>query len=138
MNENLLFPYQATELTMREMQQRGIPVTMENLRIQKNREEEMRMERQRYQKILDEAATQRAKEFSKGKARRTQDDSDEDEDKKERLRKVLEAKGSQEKAKKHQTGHRAVARSYRATSRVNGSVSGCILPIPVRPYGLIA
>ncbi|MED6211902.1 hypothetical protein PIB30_078009 [Stylosanthes scabra] len=78
MNENLLFPYQATEFTMREMEQRGIPVTMENMRIQKHREEVMCVEGQRYQKILDEALAQRAKELNKGKARRTQDDSDED------------------------------------------------------------
>ncbi|MED6112646.1 hypothetical protein PIB30_063493, partial [Stylosanthes scabra] len=32
----------------------------------------------------------------------------------ERLRKALEAKGLQEEAKKHETGHHAVARSYRA------------------------
>ncbi|MED6127557.1 hypothetical protein PIB30_089170, partial [Stylosanthes scabra] len=38
----------------------------------------------------------------------------------ERLRKALEAKGSQEEAKKHETEHRAVARSYRGTSRVPG------------------
>ncbi|MED6201401.1 hypothetical protein PIB30_094593 [Stylosanthes scabra] len=67
MKENLLFPYQATKLTMREMQQRGIPVTMENLRIQKNKEKEMRVERQRYQKILDEAAAEREKKLNKGK-----------------------------------------------------------------------
>ncbi|MED6127139.1 hypothetical protein PIB30_085251 [Stylosanthes scabra] len=80
MNENLLFPYQATELTMREMQQRGILVAKENLRIQKNREEQMRVERQMYQKILDEAVAQRAKELNKGKSRRFEEDSDEDED----------------------------------------------------------
>ncbi|MED6201713.1 hypothetical protein PIB30_097821, partial [Stylosanthes scabra] len=56
----------------------------------------------------------------------------------ERLRKALEAKGSQEEAKKHETGHRAVVRSYRATSRVLGSVFGCILPTPARPQGPIA
>ncbi|MED6173037.1 hypothetical protein PIB30_055549 [Stylosanthes scabra] len=48
------------------------------------------------------------------------------------LRKALEAKCSQEEAKKHETGHRAVARSYRATSRVPVSVSGCIRPTPAR------
>ncbi|MED6224058.1 hypothetical protein PIB30_080117, partial [Stylosanthes scabra] len=56
----------------------------------------------------------------------------------ERLRKALEAKGSQEEAKEHETGHRAVVRSYRATSRVPGSVSRCILPIPARLHGLTA
>ncbi|MED6128194.1 hypothetical protein PIB30_095227, partial [Stylosanthes scabra] len=48
----------------------------------------------------------------------------------ERLRKVLEAKGSQEEAKKHETGHRAVARSYRATSRVPGAFSDAFYQRP--------
>ncbi|MED6209118.1 hypothetical protein PIB30_051598, partial [Stylosanthes scabra] len=54
----------------------------------------------------------------------------------ERLRKALEAKGSQEEAKEHETRHRAVARPYRVTTRVPGSVSGCIMPILARPHGL--
>ncbi|MED6162002.1 hypothetical protein PIB30_066275 [Stylosanthes scabra] len=56
LNEDLLYPYQQTELTMRNMQERGIPVTLENLKINRQREEEMRIERQRYQRIPDEAA----------------------------------------------------------------------------------
>ncbi|MED6138073.1 hypothetical protein PIB30_070933 [Stylosanthes scabra] len=77
MNEDLLYPYQQTELTMRNMQGRGIPVTIANLKINRQREEEMRIERQRYQRIIEEAVAQRAKEQNKGKARR---DEDEDED----------------------------------------------------------
>ncbi|MED6162333.1 hypothetical protein PIB30_069372 [Stylosanthes scabra] len=56
MNEDLLYPYQQTELTMRDMQGRGIPVTIDNLKINRQREEEMRIERQRYQRIVEEAA----------------------------------------------------------------------------------
>ncbi|MED6127921.1 hypothetical protein PIB30_092655 [Stylosanthes scabra] len=80
MNEDLLYPYQQTKLTMRNMQGRGIPITLENLKINRQREEEMRIERQRYQRILDEAAVQRAKEQNKGKARRDEDEDDDDDD----------------------------------------------------------
>ncbi|MED6128016.1 hypothetical protein PIB30_093554 [Stylosanthes scabra] len=80
MNEDLLYPYQQTELTMSNMQGRGIPITLENLKINRQREEEMHIERQRYQRILDEAATQRAKEQNKGKARRDEDEDDDDND----------------------------------------------------------
>ncbi|MED6164020.1 hypothetical protein PIB30_085569 [Stylosanthes scabra] len=80
MNEELLYPYQQTELTIRNMQGRGIPITLENLKINRQREEEMRIERQRYQRILDEAAAQRAKEQNKGKARRDEDEDDDDDD----------------------------------------------------------
>ncbi|MED6127816.1 hypothetical protein PIB30_091740 [Stylosanthes scabra] len=52
MNENLLYPYQQIELTMRNMQGRGIPVTLENLKINRQREEEMRMERQSIKGLL--------------------------------------------------------------------------------------
>ncbi|MED6199494.1 hypothetical protein PIB30_076367 [Stylosanthes scabra] len=67
MNEDFLYPYQQTELTMRDMQGRGIPVTIDNLKINRQREEEMRIERQIYQRIIEEAAAQRAKEQNKGK-----------------------------------------------------------------------
>ncbi|MED6200673.1 hypothetical protein PIB30_087533 [Stylosanthes scabra] len=46
MNEDLLYPYQQTELTMREMQGRGIPVTIENLKINRQRIAEMQRVRQ--------------------------------------------------------------------------------------------
>ncbi|MED6222391.1 hypothetical protein PIB30_063969, partial [Stylosanthes scabra] len=63
------------------IQGRGIPVNIENLKINRQREEEMRIERQRYQRIIEEVAAQRAKEQNKGKARRDEDeDDDEDED----------------------------------------------------------
>ncbi|MED6223340.1 hypothetical protein PIB30_073056 [Stylosanthes scabra] len=78
MNEDLLYPYQQTELTMREMQGRGIPVTIDNLKVNKIRAEEMRKERERYQKILEEATAQREKEQNKGKARREEEDSEEE------------------------------------------------------------
>ncbi|MED6149957.1 hypothetical protein PIB30_067551 [Stylosanthes scabra] len=82
MNEDLLYPYHQTELTMRNMQERGIPVTIENLKINRQREEEMRIEGQRYQRIIEEAVAQRANEQNKGKERRDDDeDDDEDEDK---------------------------------------------------------
>ncbi|MED6172525.1 hypothetical protein PIB30_050884 [Stylosanthes scabra] len=80
MNEDLLYPYQQTELTMRNMQGRGITVTLENLKINRQREKEMRIERQRYQRIIEEAAAQRAKEQNKGKARRDEDEDDDDDD----------------------------------------------------------
>ncbi|MED6150601.1 hypothetical protein PIB30_073909 [Stylosanthes scabra] len=54
--------------------------TKQNLKINRQREEEMRFERQRYQWILDEAAAQRAKEQNKGKARRDEDEDDDDDD----------------------------------------------------------
>ncbi|MED6225660.1 hypothetical protein PIB30_095760 [Stylosanthes scabra] len=80
MNEDLLYPYQQTELTMRNMQGRRIPITLENLKINRQREEEIRIERQRYQRILDEVAARRAKEQNKGKARRDEDEDEDDDD----------------------------------------------------------
>ncbi|MED6126114.1 hypothetical protein PIB30_075232 [Stylosanthes scabra] len=80
MNEDLLYPYQQTELTMRNMQGRGIPVTLENLKINRQREEEMRIERQRYQRVIEEATAQRAKEQNKRKARRDKDEDDDDDE----------------------------------------------------------
>ncbi|MED6116639.1 hypothetical protein PIB30_102113 [Stylosanthes scabra] len=77
-NEDLLYPYQQIELTMREMQGRGIPVTIDNLRINRIRAEEMRKERERYQKILEEAAAQKEREQNKGKTRREEEDSEEE------------------------------------------------------------
>ncbi|MED6177417.1 hypothetical protein PIB30_097902, partial [Stylosanthes scabra] len=65
MNEDLFYPYQQIELTMRKMQGRRIPVTIDNLKINRQREEEMRIERQRYQRIVEEAATQKTKEKNK-------------------------------------------------------------------------
>ncbi|MED6115281.1 hypothetical protein PIB30_088976, partial [Stylosanthes scabra] len=64
---------------MREMEQQGIPITMANLNIHRNREEEMRQERMRYEKVLEEAAAQKAKEQNKDKARGIEEDYDDEE-----------------------------------------------------------
>ncbi|MED6213114.1 hypothetical protein PIB30_090120 [Stylosanthes scabra] len=77
-NESMLFPYQNTTRQMREMEQQGIPITMANLNIHRNREEKMRQERMRYEKVLEEAATQKAKEQNKGKARGIEEDYDDE------------------------------------------------------------
>ncbi|MED6135863.1 hypothetical protein PIB30_050632 [Stylosanthes scabra] len=47
-NEQMLSPYQDTTRLMREMEMMGIPVTMANLAIHRQKEEEMRQERMRY------------------------------------------------------------------------------------------
>ncbi|MED6210995.1 hypothetical protein PIB30_069414 [Stylosanthes scabra] len=57
-NESMLFPYQNTTRT---------------------RKEEMSQERMRYEKILEEAAAQKAKEQNKGKARGVEEDYDDEE-----------------------------------------------------------
>ncbi|MED6175692.1 hypothetical protein PIB30_080755 [Stylosanthes scabra] len=46
----------------KEMEMQGIPVTMANLAIHRQREEEMNQERMRYDQILQEAAAQQARE----------------------------------------------------------------------------
>ncbi|MED6197072.1 hypothetical protein PIB30_053351 [Stylosanthes scabra] len=76
-NEQMLSPYQDTTRLMREMEMQGIPVTMANLAIHRQKEEEMRKERMRYDQILQEAAAEKAREEKKGKAR---DIEEEDED----------------------------------------------------------
>ncbi|MED6150169.1 hypothetical protein PIB30_069750 [Stylosanthes scabra] len=53
----------------KEMGMQGIPVTMANLAIHRQREEEINQERMRYNQILQEAATQQARESNKGKTR---------------------------------------------------------------------
>ncbi|MED6196948.1 hypothetical protein PIB30_052136 [Stylosanthes scabra] len=78
-NENMLFPYQNTTRQIREMEQQGIPVTMANLNIHRNIEEAMRQERMRYEKILEEAAAQKAREKNKGKARGIEEEYDDEE-----------------------------------------------------------
>ncbi|MED6140180.1 hypothetical protein PIB30_090675 [Stylosanthes scabra] len=45
-NEQMLSPYQDTTRLMREMEMQGIPMTMANLAIHRQKEEEMRQERQ--------------------------------------------------------------------------------------------
>ncbi|MED6208001.1 hypothetical protein PIB30_040929 [Stylosanthes scabra] len=68
-NEQMLFPYQNTSRQFKEMEMQGIPMTMANLAIHRQREEEMNQERIRYDQILHEAAAQQARETNKGKAR---------------------------------------------------------------------
>ncbi|MED6188060.1 hypothetical protein PIB30_082453 [Stylosanthes scabra] len=76
-NEQMLFPYQNTSRQFKEMEMQGIPVTMANLAIHRQREEEMNQERMRYDQILQEAAAQQAREANKGKSREVVPDSEE-------------------------------------------------------------
>ncbi|MED6107028.1 hypothetical protein PIB30_010167 [Stylosanthes scabra] len=76
-NEQMLSPYQDTTRLMREIEMQGIPVTMANLAIYRQKEEEMRQERMGCDQILQEAAAEKAREENKGKAR---DVEEEDED----------------------------------------------------------
>ncbi|MED6139997.1 hypothetical protein PIB30_088980 [Stylosanthes scabra] len=78
-NEQMLFPYQNTASQFKEMEMQGIPVTMANLAIHRQREEEMNQERMRYDQIFQEAAAQQAREANKGKAREVVPDSEEEE-----------------------------------------------------------
>ncbi|MED6189560.1 hypothetical protein PIB30_097179 [Stylosanthes scabra] len=68
-NEQMFFPYQNTARQFKEMEIQGIPVTMANLAIHRQREEEINQERMRYDQILQEAAAQQAREANKGKTR---------------------------------------------------------------------
>ncbi|MED6166630.1 hypothetical protein PIB30_111196, partial [Stylosanthes scabra] len=77
-NEAMHYPYQNTTRQFKEMEAQGIPVTVANLAIHRQREEEMNQERMRYDQILQEAATQQAKEANKGKAREVVPDSEEE------------------------------------------------------------
>ncbi|MED6189905.1 hypothetical protein PIB30_100569, partial [Stylosanthes scabra] len=77
-NEQMLFPYQNTSRQFKEMEMQGIPVTMANLAIHRQREEEMNQERMRHDKTLQEAAAQRARETNKGKSREVVPDSEEE------------------------------------------------------------
>ncbi|MED6225887.1 hypothetical protein PIB30_097946 [Stylosanthes scabra] len=77
-NEQMLFPYQNTSRQFKEMEIQGIRVTMANLAIHRQKEEEMNQERMRYDQILQEAVAQQAKEANKGKAREVVPDSEEE------------------------------------------------------------
>ncbi|MED6149919.1 hypothetical protein PIB30_067199 [Stylosanthes scabra] len=77
-NEQMPFPYQNTSRQFKEMEMQGIPVTMSNLAIHRQKEEEMNQERMRYDQILQEVAAQQAKEANKGKAREVVPDSKEE------------------------------------------------------------
>ncbi|MED6221369.1 hypothetical protein PIB30_053913 [Stylosanthes scabra] len=63
----------------REMEAQGVPVTIANLSIHRHREEEMNRERMRHNQTVQEAASQRAREAKKGKAREVVPDSEEEE-----------------------------------------------------------
>ncbi|MED6112846.1 hypothetical protein PIB30_065425 [Stylosanthes scabra] len=77
-NEQMLFPYENTSRQFKEMEMQGIPVTMANLAIHRQKEEEMNQERKRYDQILQEATAQQARETNKGKAREFVPDSEEE------------------------------------------------------------
>ncbi|MED6124525.1 hypothetical protein PIB30_059692 [Stylosanthes scabra] len=77
-NEQMLFPYQNTSRQFKEMEMQGIPLTMANLAIHRQKEEEMNQERMRYDQILQEAAVQQARETNKVKAREIVPDSEEE------------------------------------------------------------
>ncbi|MED6197641.1 hypothetical protein PIB30_058515 [Stylosanthes scabra] len=78
-NETMYYPYQNTARQFRDMEAQGVPVTIANLSIHRHREEEMNRERMRHNQTVQEAASQRARETNKGKAREVVPDSDEEE-----------------------------------------------------------
>ncbi|MED6200361.1 hypothetical protein PIB30_084274 [Stylosanthes scabra] len=51
-NKQMLFPYQNTSRQFKEMEMQGIPMTMANLALHRQKEEEMNQERMRYDQIL--------------------------------------------------------------------------------------
>ncbi|MED6185752.1 hypothetical protein PIB30_060162 [Stylosanthes scabra] len=78
-NETMYYPYQNTARQFREMEAQGVPGTIANLAIHRHREEEMNRERMRHNQTVQEAASQRAREANKGKAREVVPDSEEEE-----------------------------------------------------------
>ncbi|MED6190125.1 hypothetical protein PIB30_102716, partial [Stylosanthes scabra] len=78
-NETMYYPYQNTTRQFREMEAQGVPVTIANLAIHRHREEEMNRERMRHNQTVQEAASQRAREANKGKAREVVPDSEKEE-----------------------------------------------------------
>ncbi|MED6198056.1 hypothetical protein PIB30_062470 [Stylosanthes scabra] len=79
-NEQMFALYQDTTRLMRDMEMQGIPVTMANLSIHRQKDKEMQQERARYDRILQEDAAEKAREENKGKARAMEVDSDNEED----------------------------------------------------------
>ncbi|MED6124257.1 hypothetical protein PIB30_057282 [Stylosanthes scabra] len=77
-NEQMLSPYQNTARQFKEMEIQGIPVTMANLAIHRQREKEINQERMRYNQILQEVAAQQAREANKGKTREVVLDSEDE------------------------------------------------------------
>ncbi|MED6213563.1 hypothetical protein PIB30_094576 [Stylosanthes scabra] len=67
-----------TARQFKEMEIQGIPVTMANLAIHRQREEEINQERMRYNQILQEVAAQQAREANKGKTREVVPDSEDE------------------------------------------------------------
>ncbi|MED6175515.1 hypothetical protein PIB30_079082 [Stylosanthes scabra] len=63
-------------MQFKEMEMQGIPVTMANLALHRQKEKEMNQERMRYDQILQEAAAQQARETNKGKAGEVVPDSE--------------------------------------------------------------
>ncbi|MED6157193.1 hypothetical protein PIB30_021186, partial [Stylosanthes scabra] len=78
-NETMYYPYQNTARQFRAMEAQGVPMTIANLAIHRHREEEMNRERMRHNQTVQEAASQRAREANKGKAREVVPDSEEEE-----------------------------------------------------------
>ncbi|MED6163167.1 hypothetical protein PIB30_077272 [Stylosanthes scabra] len=77
-NEQMLSPYQNIARQFKEMEMQGIPVTMANLAIHRQREKEINQERMRYNQILQEVAAQQAREANKVKTREVVPDSEDD------------------------------------------------------------
>ncbi|MED6188647.1 hypothetical protein PIB30_087869, partial [Stylosanthes scabra] len=77
-NETMYYAYQNTARQFREIEAQGVPVTIANLAIHRHREEEMNRERMRHNQTVQEAASQRAREANKGKAREVVPDSEEE------------------------------------------------------------
>ncbi|MED6145312.1 hypothetical protein PIB30_023894 [Stylosanthes scabra] len=82
-NEQMLFPYQNTSRQFKEMEMQGITVTMANLAIHRQKEEEMNQEKMKYDQILQEVVAQQAREANKGKPREVVPDFEEEEDSEE-------------------------------------------------------
>ncbi|MED6133682.1 hypothetical protein PIB30_030443 [Stylosanthes scabra] len=78
-NETMYYPYQNTARQFRDMEAQGVSVTIANLAIHRHREEEMNRERMRHNQTVQEAASQRAREANKGKAREVVPDSEDEE-----------------------------------------------------------
>ncbi|MED6128210.1 hypothetical protein PIB30_095387, partial [Stylosanthes scabra] len=64
-NEQMLSPYQNIARQFKEIEIQGIPVTMANLAIHRQRKEEINQERMRYNEILQEVAAQQARKANK-------------------------------------------------------------------------
>ncbi|MED6202812.1 hypothetical protein PIB30_109345 [Stylosanthes scabra] len=77
-NEQMLSPYQNIARQFKEMEIQGIPVTMANLDIHRQREEEINQERMKYNQILQEVAAQQTREANKGKTREVVPDSEDE------------------------------------------------------------